>query len=141
VDPGTTLGIVILIVVLTAYAAFQQWLRHQRRLIVHRERLAAIEKGAELPNLEWQVQGASWNVQRLLLLAGLVWISVGLGTYLLLNSLAGQRPLSIPVGFDATGPMWVAVQIRDGMQWIGATLIAIGLSHLVVYAIGKRKEP
>ena len=32
-----------------AFVGFRQWLRHQQRAMVHRERLAALEKGADLP--------------------------------------------------------------------------------------------
>jgi hypothetical protein len=76
VDPG---GFIIISVILAIAATYtvQMWARHQRRLMIHRERLAAIEKGIELPPLEHEIQKRSWNVQRLLLLAGLVWISLG----------------------------------------------------------------
>ena len=39
-------------IALVAYAAYREWLRHQRRTLIHQERLAAIEKGAALPPLE-----------------------------------------------------------------------------------------
>ena len=42
-----SLGLVI--VALIGFAAFNLWLRQQRRLMAHRERLAALEKGIELP--------------------------------------------------------------------------------------------
>ena len=69
---------------------FQLWTRHQRRLMIHRERLAAIEKGTELPPLEQEIQRGNWNVQRLLLLAGLVWISIGIAAFPLLSSLVSS---------------------------------------------------
>ena len=59
------------------YAAFQQFLRAQRRQMIHRERLAALEKGIDLPPLEREIQRRSWNVQRILVLAGLTWVSLG----------------------------------------------------------------
>ena len=65
----------LLLIVLVFYTAFQQYLRHHRRIMVHRERLAAMEKGIDPPPMvELEVQRWSWNVQRLLLLAGLVWM-------------------------------------------------------------------
>ena len=76
-DFGSGFLFVAAITVLTAYAAFQQFLRHQRRTMIHRERLAALEKGVELPPLEQEILRGRWNVQRILLFAGLVWISVG----------------------------------------------------------------
>ena len=36
-------------IAMIGFVAFYQWLRHQRRLLIHRERLAALEKGVELP--------------------------------------------------------------------------------------------
>ena len=35
--------------ILLGFVGFRQWLRHQQRAWVHRERLAALEKGVELP--------------------------------------------------------------------------------------------
>jgi hypothetical protein len=130
---------VFVIVTIVVYAAFQQWLRQQRRLMIHRERLAALEKGIELPPLEQEVQHRSWNVQRLLLFAGLIWVSLGIGAYLVLNALVGQS-FQFMWGNDRFGnPLWPAVQIRNGMQWIGVALFGIGISHLIVYAVGKNR--
>ena len=89
-DFGSGFLFVAAIAVLTAYAAFQQFLRHQRRMMIHRERLAALEKGIELPPLEQEILRGRWNVQRILLFAGLVWISLGVSIYLVLNALIGQ---------------------------------------------------
>jgi hypothetical protein len=69
------MGPEIVFVAIIAYIGFMQWLRHQRRAMVHRERLAAIEKGASLPEIPASPDEElhrRWNVQRLLLLAGLV---------------------------------------------------------------------
>ena len=139
-DASVVIVFLAAIVVMTAYAAFQQWLRQQRRLMIHRERLAALEKGVELPPVEQEVQRLNWNVQRILLFAGLIWISLGLGAYLVLNALIGQT-FQLYSGPDRLGnPMWAAVRVRDGMQWIGVALFGVGLSHLVVYAVGKKRE-
>ena len=40
-----------------AFIGFRQWLRHQQRAMVHRERLAALEKGADLPAVARRVAG------------------------------------------------------------------------------------
>jgi hypothetical protein len=137
-DPG---GFIIISLILAGAATyvFQMWARHQRRLMIHRERLAAIEKGIELPPLEQEIQKRSWNVQRLLLLAGLVWISLGVGVFPLLARLGGQT-VTIPWGYDQTGPVWARVPIPTGLEWIGVALIGIGLSHIVTYAVGRRRE-
>jgi len=133
VDPG---GFIIISVILATAATyiFQMWARHQRRMMIHRERLAAIEKGIELPPLEQEIQKRSWNVQRLLLLAGLVWISLGIAAFPLLYRLGGQ---SILPPWDPFGPRF---DIPVGLDWIGVVLIGIGVSHIVTYAVGRRRE-
>jgi len=118
--------IAIVMVAVIGYLAFHQWLQLNRRTMIHRERLAAIEKGVDLPPLEQEVRRSSWNVQRLLLLAGLVWVSLGVGTFVTLSAILAYTP--------------VTREIPPGLQWIGVAPVCIGLSHLIVYLIGKRKE-
>src|SRR5688572_25345313 len=103
------------IVSLAVVYLFQLWVRHQRRFMIHRERLAALEKGVELPPLVEEIQQRSFNVQRLLLLAGLCWISVGVALFMTLNELAGGD-LYLPVGFEASGVTWVSVHMRSGIR-------------------------
>ena len=81
---------------------------------------------AEQILLEQEVQRSSWNVQRFLLLAGLVWLSLGVGAFVTLSAMLA-RPTAITEG------------IPQGMQWIGLGLACIGLSHLAVYLVGKKK--
>lgn len=126
--------ILMVILVVTATHVFQIWARHQRRLMIHRERLAAIEKGVELPPLEHEIHGRSWNVQRLLLLTGLAWISLGIAVFPMLYRLGGQSVLS---PWDPYGPR---IEIPAGLEWIGVALIGIGLSHIVTYVVGRRRE-
>jgi hypothetical protein len=116
----------ITVIALAAFLGFRQWLNHQRRVMIHRERLNAIEKGASLPPLEEEVKRSNWNVQRILLLAGLIWISLGIGAFVVLNQLL-LHPEGLP-------------DLHQGLQWIGIAPVMIGLSHLVVYAVGKKKE-
>ena len=119
--------ITIVMVAVIGYLAFRQWLQLSRRMMIHRERLAAIEKGVELPPLEQEVRRTGWNVQRFLVLAGLVWASLGIGIFVTLSALiAHPRP--------------APQDIPQGLQWIGLAPICIGASHLIVYLIGKRKE-
>ncbi len=119
--------VAIVIVAVIAYMGFRQWLRYQRRVMIHRERLAAVEKGIELPPLEQEVQRSAWNVQRILLLAGLTWISLGIGAFVVLSALLAS-------------PSKLTEEIPRGLQWIGVAPVAIGLSHLIVYLAGKKKE-
>jgi hypothetical protein len=119
--------IAIVMVAVIGYLAFRQWLQHNRRTMIHNERLAAIGKGVDLPPLEQEVRRSSWNVQRLLLLAGLVWVSLGVGTFVTLSALLAH-------------PTPGTQGIPQGLQWIGLAPACIGLSHLIVYLTGKRKE-
>src|SRR5260370_16367425 len=53
--------VAIVIVAVIAYMGFRQWLRYQRRVMIHRERLAAVVKGLDLPPLEPEVQPNASN--------------------------------------------------------------------------------
>jgi hypothetical protein len=132
-DPAGFIIISLILAVAATYI-FQMWARHQRRLMIHRERLAAIEKGIELPPLEQEMQKRSWNVQRLLLLAGLVWISLGIAVYPLMVRMGGR---SIVAPWDPLSPR---LEIPPGLEWLGVALIGIGLSHLVTFVVGRRRE-
>ena len=119
---GGHMEIAIVIVAFIAFVGFRQWLQHQRKMMIHRERLAAIEKGVEPPPLEPEVRPSSWNIQRILLLAGLVWISLGVPAFFTLAALSGKGVLGIP----------------EGMAFVAFAPIGIGLSHLIVYAVGRK---
>jgi len=125
ITPDMEIAAVVL--ALVGYAAFREWLRHERRVLIHRERLAAIEKGTELPPLEQEEKRRSWNVQRTLLLAGLVWLSLGVCAFVTLTAVIASSSSVNP-------------EIPPGIQWIALAPGAIGLSHLIVYLVGKRKE-
>jgi hypothetical protein len=117
----------IVIVAIIAYIGFREWLRHNRRAMIHKERLVAIEKGIELPSLEQEARRSATNVQRVLLLAGLIWISLGIGVYVTLAALL-------------TSSANTHLEIPPGIQWVGLAPVAIGLSHLVVYVVEKKRE-
>jgi hypothetical protein len=119
-SPALGLGFVL------AFLGFAMWLRQQRRTMIHRERLAAIEKGLELPPIEQEAFRISFNVQRLLLLFGLIWISVGIGFFLVFSTM-----LSHPTEFTRDVPY--------GIQYVGVGMIGIGVSHLVAYAVGRKQ--
>src|SRR4051812_1495068 len=104
-------------IALIGYAGDREGVRHQRRTLIHRERLAAIEKGVDLRPLEQEQKRSSWNVQRTLLLAGLVWLSLGICAFV---------TLSIMIASPANAKL----EIPPGIQWIGLGLAAIGMSHL-----------
>jgi hypothetical protein len=116
------------IAVVFAFLGFGMWLRQQRRVMIHRERLAALEKGIEPPPpLEQESSRINWNVQRLLLLLGLVWISVGIGFYLVFSTMLAN-------------PTPATADVPHGLQFAGVGMIGIGVSHLVAYAAGRNKD-
>ena len=119
--------VALVIVAVIAYLGFREWLRHQRRALIHQERLAAVAKGVEVPPLEHEVHRRAWNVQRILLLAGLIWMSLGAAAYVTLSAVIAS-------------PANAKLEIPPGIQWIGLAPAAIGLSHLIVYLVGKSKE-
>ena len=119
--------IAIVVVAAIGFLAFRQWTQLNRRAMIHRERLAAIEKGVDLPPLDQEVRRSNWNVQRFLLLAALVWLSLGAGAFVTLSAMLAY-------------PTPVTEGIPQGMQWIAVAPICIGLSHLIVFLIGKKKE-
>jgi hypothetical protein len=120
-------------VAIAFYLGLMQFLQHQRRALVHKERLAAIEKGLPLPpeaaaTLSPEAERRrSWNVQRLLLLAGLVWLSLGISTFVVLSAIIAANSPS-------------AADVPRGLEWIGLAPAGIGLSHLIVYAVGRSRE-
>lgn len=118
----------ILSVALVGFVAFHQWLRHQRRVLVHKERLAAIEKGVELPPLEQEVRRRSFSVQRMLLLMGMIWIVMGIAMFVTLSIVIPNLPPGTP---DAP---------PQGTQFAAIAPIGIGLAHLITYRVGRKSE-
>jgi hypothetical protein len=122
-------------VALIAYAVFYQWIRYQRRLLIHRERLAAAEKGLPWPAFD-EAQRSQWAVQRLLILAGIAWISMAIGLFVLMSTLAGGPPIEVPWGEPGT-----TMRVPPHSEWTALAPLGIGLAHLLVYAMGRTKEP
>ena len=119
--------VAIVAVALIGFIAFRQWLAHNRRMMIHRERMLAIEKGLTLPPLEQEIRRSSVNVQRILLLAGLTWIAIGIAAFVTLNALLMMASSRF------------TDDIPRGIQYIGIAPIGIGLSHLIVYLVGRNK--
>src|SRR5688572_16135218 len=107
-----------------AFVGYGQWLRHQRRQMLHQERLAAVEKGLELPSVEHESRRRALNVQRFLLLGGLIWISVGVAAFLALHTIVSH-------------PSPAAQDVPYGIQWIGIGPVGIGIAHLITYLVGR----
>ena len=115
-----------MIVALIGYIAFRHFLQFSRRQMIHRERLAAIEKGVDLPPLEQEVRRSSFNVQRFLLLAGLIWVSLGVGAFAVLSSLLAYHSESVE-------------HLPQGIQWILA-LVRLVSASLAPGGVSGRKE-
>lgn len=110
------------------YISFRHWLRHDRRRMLHRERLAALEKGIELPAVETEAERRTWNVQRFLLVAGLSWVAIGIGGGAVLHHLTTNR-----------APEWAGRLPPEGTEWAALTPIGVGIAHLITYWIGERR--
>jgi hypothetical protein len=114
----------LVLAVVLAFLAFRQWLRHQERAMAHRERLAAIEKGVELPPRPASSPHTGLGVRGVLLLSGLVWMALGLGGmvagYLIVPQV--QSPEPVPPS------LWVA----------GLVPLLVGVAHLAVYRASAR---
>lgn len=94
----------------------------RRRDIVeanHRERMAAIERGMELPVLpESFYQGVKPARRSSYLLPGLIWLFVGIGLLVALGAVAG-----------------------DEVRYFGLIPIGVGLAFLIYYFVEGRKQP
>src|SRR5258708_39338502 len=102
------------------FIGVRQCFKHERRMMILGERLAAVEKGIDPPRLEEEERRTSWGVQRFLLLAGLCWISLGVGAFWVLSALLAYH--------SAPG-------LPAGLQWIGLAPVWVGISQLIVYAV------
>jgi hypothetical protein len=131
----------MVIVALIGFAGFNLWLRQQRRLIAHRERLAALEKGIELPANVLDPRPNSWNVQRILLLAGLCWVAIGIATFAVLEQVISNAP---PIPPPGSGVQYWQIPnesfIPKGSQAIGLLPLGLGIAHLVVYFVERRRH-
>jgi hypothetical protein len=121
---GVMTLIAVIIVVSVAYVGYQQWLRHHRRLMIHRERIAALERGVPLPPVDQEIELKNWNVQRFLLLAGLSWISLGIGGFAFLHVMS----------------LYHSRGEYGGVQWLALSVVLIGFSHLIVYAVESKRD-
>ena len=115
----------IIVVAVITLIGFKLWLQYRRRLLIHHERLTAIEKGVELPQLDQDLRRNNARIQRFLLLAGLIWISLGFGVFVFFTAVLAHPQQE---------------QIPQGIQWSGAAPVLIGVSHLIVYLTNRNKE-
>ena len=118
------------LVCIIVYIAFRNWLHHDNRRMLHRERMAAIEKGIELPALTQEAERKSWSVQRFLLLAGVSWIFIAMGAFI---------GLTVILGGSGPGPLPDGLPSR-GLQFVSIIPLGIGIAHLITFWAGERRE-
>ncbi len=137
-----------LLVVLLFLLAIIMAFRFKQRELQHRERMAAIEKGAALPVLENPWRPTS------LLLRGMMWLFSGFGLVLFLLAISLAGPKDITAADRVQKANWAKNagatedQVREimserqqpglpaGFSLIGLIPIGVGLAYLITY----RKE-
>lgn len=117
----------VLMACIFIYIGYRNWLQHDKRRMIHRERLAAIEKGTDLPTLEKEVDRKTWNVQRFLLLAGWSWLFAGIGGFIALTIL-----------FNNTAP--IDGVTPAGFRFLAIIPFGIGIAHLITFWSGERRH-
>jgi len=119
-------AIPLIFAVVLAYVGYRQWLRQQQRLLVHKERLSALERGAELP--PWPVERTrqALGIEGFLLLSGLIWLALGIGG--MIAAFAIVPNLDIP----DRPPAAIAL--------LGIPAALVGVAHLIVYQNYRKKK-
>jgi hypothetical protein len=59
--------------------------------------------------------------------------------FMTLSELAGGD-ISVPIGVEASGFTWAPVHVHAGFRPLALAPIGIGLSHIVVYFVGRRRD-
>jgi hypothetical protein len=133
-------------------------LRFRRRELQHKERLAAIEKGAPLPALTDVERRAPWT-PRVYLLRGMMWLFSGIGLTLFLAGISSTtfhvksveervRAAQQLKRFGATDEQVQQVQndttphndLPPGFALIGLVPIGVGLAYLLSYRAENKKH-
>jgi hypothetical protein len=155
--------VVVMAIMILAAAAIIIWslsLRYKRQQLRHQERMAALEKGAELPAEPVEKAPAPWS-PRIYLLRGLVWLFTGIGLAVFLFGMSvtvGSRQETIE------DRLWRAQNLRrngatedeikqllnskepvrkdfpEGFALIGLIPIGVGLAYIIYYR-GEDKRP
>jgi hypothetical protein len=97
--PGEFVVLMMMMVVVASAVGIIVWslgLSYKRRVLQHKERLAALEKGMPLPVLTDVETRAPWS-PRVYLLRGMIWLFIGIGLTAFLGALSvtAQHPRSI----------------------------------------------
>ena len=121
------LAVPIVFAVIFAFIGFRQYLRFQQRVLIHKERLIALEKGVDPPAWPVDPPREAIRVDGILLLSGLIWLALGIGGMIAAFAIVPQ--LTIP----DKPPAAIAL--------LGIPASLVGVAHLIVYrTYRKRKE-
>ena len=131
------------------------FLRYRKQLLMHQERMAALEKGAELPPIP--PEGGLYT-PRVYLLRGLIWLFSGIGLTVFLLALVNTAVEPVPLSqrlYEAQhlrqmgAPEDQVKQMIDsretsrripiGLPLIGLVPIGVGFAYLIFY-FGERKQ-
>ncbi|HEV2687198.1 MAG TPA: DUF6249 domain-containing protein [Bryobacteraceae bacterium] len=148
--------VVLLIFFAVALIVPALFFRYRKQILAHQERMAALEKGAPLPELP--AEPAPWS-PRVYLLRGLIWLfgGIGLAAFLLALSVTSQEQWQLSDKLfeaqrlrQAGGTEEQVKQLIDshevrkhvpeGLSLIGLVPIGVGLAYLIFYA-GEKKRP
>ena len=114
---------ILIILIGGTLAAIGLFSGHQKRKLIHAERLAALEKGVELPPLPKEFTGSvNGKPARSYLLKGLIWLAVGLGIAVFFIA------ITLSTGSHGDGPPF-------GVAFLGLIPALIGVAYLVFYKI------
>lgn len=127
-------GFTIFAVVLVIFLAFRFWLQYQKRILIHRERLQALEKGVDLPPIQDEIRQKRFSFERFLLLSGSVWLASGLsGTLVAVIIIQALHRHSEGGSYLSVGP-------PAEMGLLGLIPTAIGVAQLLVYFIERKQQ-
>jgi hypothetical protein len=128
--------------------------RFREREMQHKQRLAAIEKGIEPP----VSQSAPWT-PRTYLLHGMIWLFVGIASFVALSAVAAtsRKPISWEARLAAVNdarfrgatpeeleillksPREEETEIPIGLGFLGFIPIGVGLAYLIFYRVESKK--
>jgi hypothetical protein len=160
---GATFSLILIVTVLILGVARVMWLSYlnqRQRELHHRERMAALEKGVQLPPLPSMEESPgvshrlasfyrdTWTTPQAYLRRGLVWFFLGLGLMGFLYGLSvsnvreravdwyysvplEKRPVPPPVEKRAEPPL--------GWALLGLIPAGVGVAYILFYAIEGRK--
>jgi hypothetical protein len=131
-----------MMVIGAAIVSWSLYLRYRQRELQHKERMAALEKGAALPALTDVERPRS---PRVYLFRGLVWLFSGVGFMIFLFAISGRsyRPRTVEEKIEVARQLSREAQHEthenDGLPrefgLIGLVPIGVGLAYLIFYRL------